>query len=295
MLTSLCRSQSHPAQYVSGIPSAAILLSISHPIRCSTRCLANVRARISGPVIAYRAEEIVPAELRESDDFRVADRVTSDGYWNIYRIDSEYGSFVASGNTLLQIHAREIAAIAQLKQLNEAKVLGEAAGQSVQDIGTSLAAAVTQPQETVQGIGRGVKHLFGRVQRSGTRIGESVSKSSNRGDGESSSTARNVGNAGTSVGKSLLGISSAERRWAEKLGVDPYSGNAVLRKELNRIARFEAAGRITTSVVLPVPMLVSLSKDVSDLVWKADPDALETLNEERLKEMEVPAEASRAS
>ena len=51
-LTSLCRLQSHPAQYVSGIPSAAILLNISHPIRCSTRCLANVRARISGPMIA---------------------------------------------------------------------------------------------------------------------------------------------------------------------------------------------------------------------------------------------------
>ena len=51
-LTSLCRLQSHPAQYVSGIPSAAILLSISHPIRCSTRCLANVRVRISGPMIA---------------------------------------------------------------------------------------------------------------------------------------------------------------------------------------------------------------------------------------------------
>ena len=51
-LTSLCRSQSHPAQYVSGIPSPVILLSISHPIRCSTRCLANVRVRISGPMIA---------------------------------------------------------------------------------------------------------------------------------------------------------------------------------------------------------------------------------------------------
>ena len=51
-LTSLCRLQSHPAQYVSGIPSAAILLSISHPIRCSTRCLANVRSRISGPMSA---------------------------------------------------------------------------------------------------------------------------------------------------------------------------------------------------------------------------------------------------
>ena len=35
-----------------GHPERVILLSISHPIRCSTRCLANVRARISGPMIA---------------------------------------------------------------------------------------------------------------------------------------------------------------------------------------------------------------------------------------------------
>ena len=39
LLTSLCRWQSHPAQYVSGIPSAVIFL-------------ANVRVRISGPMIA---------------------------------------------------------------------------------------------------------------------------------------------------------------------------------------------------------------------------------------------------
>ena len=53
-LTSLCRSPSHPAQYVSGMPSAVILLSISHPIRCSTRCLANVRARISDPMCVFQ-------------------------------------------------------------------------------------------------------------------------------------------------------------------------------------------------------------------------------------------------
>ena len=35
-----------------GHPERGHLLSISHPIRCSTRCLANVRVRISGPMIA---------------------------------------------------------------------------------------------------------------------------------------------------------------------------------------------------------------------------------------------------
>ena len=42
---------------------------------------------------SYRATEIVPAELRESDDYRVADIVRNDGYWNLYEIESEYLSF----------------------------------------------------------------------------------------------------------------------------------------------------------------------------------------------------------
>ena len=42
-LTSLCRLQSHPAQYVSGIPSAAILLSIS--LRRGRACCRGGRPR----------------------------------------------------------------------------------------------------------------------------------------------------------------------------------------------------------------------------------------------------------
>jgi hypothetical protein len=59
------------------------------------------------------------------------------------------------------------------------------------------------------------------------------------------------------------------------------------------VASFEAAGRITTSVVVPIPMVIKLSTDVSDLVWKKDSDEIEKLNEERLKEMNVPEKASR--
>ena len=75
-LTSLCRLQSHPAQYVSGIPSAAILLSISHPIRCSTRCLANVRARISGLCLLFihppaHGSEVSPAARNTLDSARI--------------------------------------------------------------------------------------------------------------------------------------------------------------------------------------------------------------------------------
>ena len=245
----------------------------------------------------FNASEIVPAEIRQGPHYRVAEEIESDGYWNIYRIETDYGTFTAPGNTLLRIRVREIEAIAKLNEVNEAQVLGEAAVQSMEDVGTSLVTAATQPKETAQGIGSGVKRLFGRVGRTGRRVGERVQASSDEdkggGGATTSSTAKKTGKAAGTVGKSLLGISKAERRWAQKLGVDPYSRNQMLRKELNHVASFEAAGRITTSVVVPIPMVVKLTTDVSDLVWKKDPDEIEKLNEDRLKEMKVSGEVSR--
>ena len=88
-LTSLCRLQSHPAQYVSGIPSAAILLSISHPIRCSTRCLANVRARISGPMSAlyWRAMETEELGSVYESLLELQPQLTNDGRALVFASD----------------------------------------------------------------------------------------------------------------------------------------------------------------------------------------------------------------
>jgi len=236
----------------------------------------------------WSASEIVPENLRKGAHHEVEERVTSDGYWNSYRIASDYGTFDASGSLLLRVRIRELTAIAQLKEVNEGMVLGEAAAQSLTETGESVVAAASHPVETAKGVGSGIQRLFGRVKRTSTRTVEQARGSS--GTGTSDRVARGT----TAVGKSLLGVSRAERRWAEQLDVDPYSRNETLRKELTRVASFEAAGRITTDVIVPIPQLVSLSKDVSDLVWKADPDQLETLNETRLQEIGVSNQTSRA-
>ena len=127
----------------------------------------------------FRASEIVPAEIRQGDHYRVAENVESDGYWNIYSIETDYGTFTAPGNTLLRIRVREIEAIAKLKEVNEAQLLGEAAVQSLEDVGTSVVTAATQPKETAQGIGNGVKRLFGRVgtnRKAGRRTRPSIER-----------------------------------------------------------------------------------------------------------------------
>jgi hypothetical protein len=96
-----------------------------------------------------------------------------------------------------------------------------------------------------------------------------------------------------SAGKSVLGVNRASRRWAQKLGVDPYTTNPVLRKALADIGEIDAAGSIATKVVLPIPGVVGMTATVGDLVWGKDPEELRKINEQRVKELGVPDAAAK--
>jgi hypothetical protein len=142
-----------------------------------------------------------------------------------------------------------------------------------------------------------VKRFFGRLGRSVRRTGEKVQEAAQNDDAPSEEPQRTrgeaVGQAAKGLGHRVLGVSSAERRWAREVGVDPYTTNPALRRELERVARWEAGGRITRGVLIPIPALVGKAADVSDLVWESDPDTLTTLNEKRLEAMGARGEASR--
>jgi hypothetical protein len=78
------------------------------------------------------------------------------------------------------------------------------------------------------------------------------------------------------------------RRWAAKVGVDPYTTNKVLRDALESVAKVDAAGSIATKVVLPIPAPVGMTSNVSSIVWGKDPEELRKINEQRLKDLKVP-------
>jgi hypothetical protein len=101
------------------------------------------------------------------------------------------------------------------------------------------------------------------------------------------STADKAVDAGSSAAKSYFGVTGAARRWAQKLGVDPYTSNPVLAKALEEIGQIDAAGGIAAKAVVPVPTVVSKAADVSELVWGKDPEELAKLNEQRLSELGV--------
>ena len=240
-----------------------------------------------------RASEVLPAELASGPHHRVAEAVSSDGFWDDYRIESDFGAFTAHGSFLLRLRLRELEAIARLREMRGHEVAANAAVDSLVDTGELLVTVIKNPDESVVGVGGGVKRLFGRTKRNFKRTKETM-KHDDAGSDEDASTVDKIEDTALGVGKEFVGVSVAKRRWAQRLGVDPYSRNAVLQKELDRVAKYDAAGRLSKKLLLRTSTILSVAVSVSGLVWEKDPDELITLNETRLKQMGVSDEAARA-
>jgi hypothetical protein len=69
-----------------------------------------------------------------------------------------------------------------------------------------------------------------------------------------------------------FGLTSAERHWYEKLGVDPYTDNAVLRKAIHKIATVDAAAGFGMRFV-GIPSIPGIGDihQVMEAVYKEDP------------------------
>jgi hypothetical protein len=82
-----------------------------------------------------------------------------------------------------------------------------------------------------------------------------------------------------------LGYRRERRRLARELGVDPYSDNEVLNKELDRVAKAAAAGGLAVRFSgLGLPFFIYDMREVSNLVWLTKPLDLRLRNEKLLRE-----------
>jgi hypothetical protein len=248
----------------------------------SAGALSPLAARSDEPPPSFTAAQLITPSQLKGPHHTVADAVTTDGYYHAFTIRSDFGEFDAEGLTLLAVRLQEVDALARLDEVSKTEVFLKAAGTSVVNVGKGVANAVTKPTETAKGIGSGVKRFGVNLGRMTKRTVDSATSD------DPAEASKPEGNAAASAASSVLGVNRAARRWAQKVGVDPYTTNAVLRKALNDFGEVDAAGSIATKVVLPVPGLVGMTATVSDLVWSKDPEELRKLNEQRLKELGVP-------
>lgn len=98
--------------------------------------------------------------------------------------------------------------------------------------------------------------------------------------GEALEVARDVGEEASRYFQRKSGYRKARRGWAKALGVDPYGDNAVLNRELFRVAVASAAGGFSLRLAgMPgVPGLSELG-DINDVVYDLDPLDLRLRNE----------------
>jgi hypothetical protein len=238
-----------------------------------------------------RAKDVLPKDLRKGAHHTVEKQVRSDGYLNYYTIDSDYGQFEAISTSMLKTRVGEINALAELDDLSKTEVFIKAAADAGVGQLKTLKQFATKPVETVVGIPSGVGRMF---KRYGRQAGDAVDATQEfvAGDDEDESTEGedavdgdddSTTDKAVGLTESFLGVSSAQRAWAQKLGTDPYSTNKVLQAAIKEVAWAERLGRFGMGFA-GVPQIpgADIIGDVNEAVWSKDPYELQDLNRGRL-------------
>ncbi|HEX5819161.1 MAG TPA: hypothetical protein VFY20_09795 [Gemmatimonadales bacterium] len=229
---------------------------------------------------SFTASKLLDPAVLRGPHHRVEEAVRTEQYLHAFTVTSDYGTFEALGRSQLATRVSEVQAIAALEDVSKTEVFLEASGRAVVNVGKGAVSAVKDPAATAKGIGSGIKRFGVNLGRRTQRATESATGSDQPGPSSGENAAASTGNA-------LLGVTSAMRRWARKVGADPYTTNRVLRESLQSIAKVDAAGSIATKVVVPIPGVVSITSGVGDLVWGRDPEEVRKVNEQRLRELGV--------
>jgi hypothetical protein len=192
-----------------------------------------------------------------------------------YTVDSDYGTYQATGDYALQKLLNELPVIESLKEISRTEAFADSvvhAAKSPLRFGEGL---ITDPVDTVTGIPRGLFSIF-------ENVGEAVMTESDPSE--------------DSRAEQALFVSSWKRDYCAKLGCDVYSSNKVLQEELNRIGWAAAIGGLTISGATTVAsggavMIFSTVRTADQLneALRAEPPArLRLINKEKLQGMGLP-------
>lgn len=217
---------------------------------------------------------LLPASMISGADFHIVEPVPSDGLMRRYAIDSKFGRFTAYGRAALELRIHEIAALTEIAKTSTVEV---AAGGVGRGIGTQVQTAVgvvAHPVATVTGVPRGIAHLFhGYVDEGKEAAGDARKAAAPAaGAAATSSSVAQRESAAKRYASRYFGLTAAERHWYEKLGVDPYTDNAVLRKAIHKIAKVDAAAGFGLKFV-GIPSIPGIGDihQVMEAVYKEDP------------------------
>ncbi len=221
-----------------------------------------------------RAAEVLPANLRSGPHFRVQDLVAADGYMLRFTVNSDYGTFLVTGEYGLRKLIKEIQAVGALKKVSKGEAFAQGVRGKAEETMEFTANLVVDPSRTLASVPRGVAKLFDNIAAGLQNPGEP------RRD---------------PVGQQLLNVSDAKRKIAYDLGVDVYSSNRVLQNELDGLSKAQALGSLGMSAVIPygggavvgISRMSQTAGEVNRLLRDESPSGLRNINGRKLQAMGV--------
>jgi hypothetical protein len=217
-------------------------------------------------------QEVVSANLVSGPHYRMAPTVRTFDYLNEFVVSTDYGLFTPRSDAMLRRLMREIPAIAALQQITLTDAYGKALAQAALSPIRGVQNLVTNPVQTVEAVPGAIFDIFGRVTQ-----GVESTVNGDKTKYEDGAIAQ------------ALQMSSYKRDYARKLGVDPYSSNPVLQKELDSVAWAAAAGNLTVSaasmaVASPIVTGLSLARNLDQAVniVAAEPSSELTIRDKKM-------------
>lgn len=216
---------------------------------------------------------VVLGEMANGRNYQVLPLVRSDGFLEIFTVQSSVGTFTVSGRQLLKRRINELNAIAALDKLSQTDLFTQSLVKSAASpvkFGIDL---LRNPFGTVDQTVSGVTDAFGKI----------------------GAGAANPGGDPDGLAASAIGVSTAKRQLAAQLDVDPYTDFKPLSEKLNDIATTMALGGLGPKAAFSligggVGMALSYSSTadgVRDLVRDKTPAQLIQINTQRLQAMGV--------
>lgn len=231
---------------------------------------ASVTSETYEELPELKATEILKPELLKGPHYMVQEPVPTATGMNQFTIESDFGVFEADGNELLVQRLKEIDAIARLQEVERGDEFKKSLVAAAKSPLNSVKSIARDPAQAISNVPKGIMKFLGRAKETVQNVG--------KGGGEDEGQGSRM--------KDVLGYSDKKRKIALQMGIDPYTTNAVLQKELGDLAWVSWAGGFTFSVAtFPISgpagamlTVTNLNSTVEQLLTEKTPEELEQIN-----------------
>ena len=224
-----------------------------------------------------QASDILKPEFLKGPHFAVREPVPTGSGMNQFTIDSDFGVFEADGNEMLLQRLKEIDAIARLGEVSRTDEFKKSLLAAAKSPLNSAKSIARDPAQAISNVPKGIMKFLGRAKETVENVGKG-------GGGD-------IGDGNRM--KDALGYSDKKRKIALEMGIDPYTTNTVLQKQLDDLAWASWAGGFSFSVAtLPISgaagaalTVTNVNSTVEDLLHEKSPDELEQINRSTFRSM----------